>query len=61
MREISAEIRGVSKYSRTLIEELDERTARRFIEENELYQAFLKDIRLPRDWLDVLAPKEEDR
>lgn len=61
MREISAEIRGVSKYSRTLIEELDERTARRFIEENELYRAFLKDIRLPRDWLDVLAPKEEDR
>lgn len=56
MQEISAEIRGFSKHSQRLIEELDERTRKRFAEENDLYRVFLKDVGIPRDWRDVLAP-----
>ncbi len=57
MREMSTEIRGFSKYSQPLIEEFDERTVKRLTEDNELYRVFLKDIGLPRDWRDALAPK----
>lgn len=60
MQEMSAEIRGFSKYSQELIEEFEQRAVRRLRDENELYRVFLRDIGLPRDWRDTLAPEPDD-